>query len=104
MAGGKWKVLTSAVVPQGTMLTIYKPMEDLKAVYVYAPYVPAVLHPYPLGSTPSLTILSRYAQSMIRSNGVAVCTRNILTIKMMVERIYLMAGTVCNVVVLGIHL
>jgi len=74
VAGGKWKVLTSSVVPQGTMLTVYKPMEDLKAVYVYAPYVPAVLHPYPIGATPSLTILSRYAQSMIRSNGVAVCT------------------------------
>ena len=74
VSGGKWKVLTTAVVPQGTMLTVYKPMEDLKAVYVYAPYVPAVLHPYPIGYTPSLTILSRYAQSMIRSNGVAVCT------------------------------
>jgi hypothetical protein len=74
VAGGKWKVLTSAVVPQGTMIVIYKPVEDLKSVYIYAPYVPAVLHPYPLGFTPSLTILSRYATALVRSNGIATCT------------------------------
>ena len=73
VAGGKWRVLTSAVVPQGTMLMVYKPIEDLKSVYLYAPYVPAVLHPYPLGATPSLTILSRYATALVRSNGIAVC-------------------------------
>ncbi len=72
VSGGKWKVLTSAIVPQGSMVVIYKPAEELKCVYLYAPYVPAVLHPYPLGATPSLTILSRYASSMVRSNGVAV--------------------------------
>jgi len=72
VAGGKWRVLTSAVVPQGTMLMIFKPMEELKAIYFYSPYVPAVLHPYPLGYTPSLTILSRYATALVRSNGIAV--------------------------------
>jgi len=74
VSGGKWKVLTSAVIPQGTMLLVYKPVEELKSVYIYAPYVPAVLHPYPLGATPSLTILSRYATALIRSNGIAACT------------------------------
>jgi hypothetical protein len=74
VAGGKWKVLTSAVVPQGTMLMVYKPVEELKAVYFYSPYVPAVLHPYPLGYTPSLTILSRYATALVRSNGIATLT------------------------------
>jgi hypothetical protein len=74
VAGGKWKVLTSAVVPQGTMLIVYKPAEELKAVYFYSPYVPAVLHPYPLGYTPSLTILSRYATALVRSNGIATLT------------------------------
>lgn len=74
VSGGKWKVLTSAVIPQGTMLLVYKPVEELKSVYIYAPYVPAVLHPYPLGATPSLTILSRYATTLIRSNGIAACT------------------------------
>ena len=71
VAGGKWRVLTSAVVTQGTMLLIYKPVEELKAIYFYSPYVPAVLHPYPLGHTPSLTILSRYATALVRSNGIA---------------------------------
>lgn len=74
VAGGKWRVLTSAVVPQGTMLMVFKPMEELKAIYFYSPYVPAVLHPYPLGYTPSLTILSRYATALVRSNGIAALT------------------------------
>ena len=74
VAGGKWKILTSSVVTQGTMLMVYKPVEELKAVYFYSPYVPAVLHPYPLGYTPSLTILSRYATALVRSAGVATLT------------------------------
>jgi len=74
VAGGKWKVLTSAVVTQGTMVMIYKPVEELKACYIYAPYVPAVLHPYPLGYTPSLTILSRYATALVRSNAISTLT------------------------------
>jgi len=32
VAGGKWKVLTSAVVTQGTMVMVYKPVEELKAI------------------------------------------------------------------------
>ncbi|MFW6282351.1 MAG: hypothetical protein ACOC1O_06175, partial [bacterium] len=71
VAGGKWKILTSSIVPQGKMVMTYKPMEELRAVYLYCPYVPAILHPYPLGYTPSLTILSRYATSLIRSQGIA---------------------------------
>jgi hypothetical protein len=74
VAGGKWRILTSAIVPQGTMLMVFKPAEELKAIYIYAPYVPAVLHPYPLGYTPTLTILSRYATALIRSAGIASLT------------------------------
>ncbi len=74
VAGGKWKVLTSSVVTQGAMIIVYKPVEELKCVYLYCPYVPAVLHPYPLGFTPSLTILSRYATSLVRSNGICTLT------------------------------
>jgi len=73
VAGGKWRVFTSAVVPQGTMLMTYRPQEEMKCVYIYSPYVPAILHPYPLGATPSLTILSRYATTLVRSNGIAIC-------------------------------
>ena len=73
---GKWKVLVSNVVTQGKALLIYKPVEELKAVYIFAPYVPAVLTPYPLGNKPSLTILSRYGQQLIRPNGIAVLNIN----------------------------
>jgi hypothetical protein len=72
VAGGKWKVLTSAVVPQGTMLVLFVPQEEIKACYFYAPYVPAILTPYPLGPIPSLTILSRYATALVRKEGIAV--------------------------------
>lgn len=75
VSGGKWRVLTSAVVSQGTMVVVYKPVEELKCIYLYCPYVPAILHPYPLGYTPSLTVLSRYATSLVRSNGI--CTLSI---------------------------
>lgn len=72
VAGGKWKILTSAVVPQGSMVVIYKPVDELKSVFFYSPYVPAVISPYPLGATPSLTILSRYATALVRPAGIAV--------------------------------
>jgi hypothetical protein len=74
MAGGKWKVLTSAVVPQGKMLVLLKSADELRSVYFYSPYVPAVLHPYPLGNKPTLTILSRYATALVRSLGISVLT------------------------------
>lgn len=72
--GAKWKILTSAVVPQGTMLMVYKPDDEIRSIFFYSPYVPAVLHPYPLGFTPSLTILSRYATALVRSNGISALT------------------------------
>jgi len=74
VSGGKWRILTSAVVTQGTMILVLKSADDLRAVYYYSPYVPAILHPYPLTSTPSLTILSRYATALVRSNGIATLT------------------------------
>lgn len=72
--GGKWKVLTSSVVPKGQMLTVYKPVEEIKCTYIWAPYVPVVLSPYPLGATPSLTILSRNANALVRSAGIGALT------------------------------
>lgn len=74
VSGGKWRILTSAIVPEGTMIMTYKPSEELKVVFYYAPYVPAVLHPYPLGPIPSLTILTRYATALVRPAGIAVLT------------------------------
>lgn len=72
VAGGKWKVLVSPVVPQGKSICLYKPTETIKATYVFAPYVPCVLTPYPLGNTPSLTILSRNGQQLLRPAGISV--------------------------------
>ena len=72
VAGGKWKVLVSPVVPQGKSLCLYKPTEQIKCTYIFAPYVPCVLTPYPLGNTPSLTILSRNGEQLIRPAGISV--------------------------------
>jgi len=72
LAGGKWKVLTSAVVLEGNMIIVLKSPDELKSIYFYSPYVPAVLHPWPLGATPALTILSRYATALVRPLGI--CT------------------------------
>jgi len=74
VAGGKWKVLTSAVVTQGTMVLVYKPSDELRSIFFHSPYIPAVLSPFPLTFTPSLTILSRYANALVRSNGIAALT------------------------------
>jgi hypothetical protein len=71
VAGGKWRILSSSEVTQGTMVVLYTPPEAIKAIYFYAPYVPAILHPYPLGATPSLTVLSRYATALVREAGIA---------------------------------
>lgn len=72
VAGGKWKVLSSPVVPEGQMIVKYRSNEMQKASYVFAPYVPAVLTPFPLGANPSLTVQSRYATKVVRPGGIAV--------------------------------
>jgi hypothetical protein len=72
VANGKWKILVSSVVPQGKSVVVFKPVEELKAVFIFAPYVPAVLSPYPLGNKPSLTILSRYGTQLVRPQGIAI--------------------------------
>jgi hypothetical protein len=74
VASGKWKLLVSSVVPSGKIIVKYRSSEMQKASYVFAPYVPAVLSPYPLGNNPSLTVQSRYAKKAIRPGGVAILT------------------------------
>lgn len=74
VANGKWKLLVSNNVPQGSVLVKYRSDDLARAVHVFAPYVPALLTPYPLGNNPSLSIVSRYARKTIRSKGVAVLT------------------------------
>lgn len=70
--GGKWKILTSPIVPEGKIINIYKGEERMSAVYLYCPYVPALLTPYPLQANPSMTLVSRYGKRHIRPEGFGV--------------------------------
>lgn len=72
VSGGKWKILVSSIVPQGTSIVKYRSSDIQRASVVYAPYVPALLSPYPLGPIPSLTILTRYALRVIRHEAFGV--------------------------------
>ena len=74
VGNGAWNVLVSSVVPSGKIIVKYRSNDRSRSVYCYAPYVPALLHPYPLGAIPSMTILSRYATAMVRPEGIAVLT------------------------------
>lgn len=74
VGSGKWKVLVSSIVPQGSVIVKYRSADISRAACVYAPYVPALLSPYPLGPIPSLTVMSRYATKMIRYQAVGVLT------------------------------
>ena len=73
VAGGKYKVLVSPVVPQGSGIITYKPAEEMKSVYMYAPYQ-MYLSPYPLQNKPSLTVTQRYATRLIRPKGLGLIT------------------------------
>jgi len=72
VTGGKWKILVSSIVPQGKVIAKYRSSDLSRAAYVYAPYVPALLSPYPLGNIPSLTILTRYSSKVIRHKALGV--------------------------------
>lgn len=72
VASGKWKVLVSSNVPAGKMIVNYRSDNMQKASYVYSPYVPALLLPYPLGANPTLTIQTRYATKALRPKAVGV--------------------------------
>jgi len=74
--GGKWKILVSSIVPVGKMIVKYKSDEEARAAYVYAPYVPVLLTPYPLGPNPSVTVMSRYASRIVRPEAIAVLNIN----------------------------
>ena len=74
--GGKWKILVSSIVPSGKVVMKYRSPDPARACVIYAPYVPALLMPYPLGAIPSLTIMSRYATKVVRPEAIAVLTIN----------------------------
>jgi hypothetical protein len=70
--GGLWKVLVSSVIPKGKVIVKYRSNELLRAAFVYAPYVPALLMPYPLGPIPSLTVMTRYATRVVRPEAIGI--------------------------------
>lgn len=70
--GGKWKILVSALIPHGKIIAKFRSNNLSKAAYVYAPYVPALLMPYPLGANPSLTVMTRYATKVIRHKAIGM--------------------------------
>jgi len=70
--GGKWKILVSSIVPENKIIVKYRSNEMQRAAFVYAPYVPALLTPYPIGAIPSLTVMTRYASKLIRPEAIAV--------------------------------
>jgi hypothetical protein len=70
--GGKWKLLVSSIVPEGKIVLKYRSNEMQRASFVYAPYVPAILTPFPIGPLPSLTVMTRYASKMVRPEAVAI--------------------------------
>jgi len=70
--GGKWKILTSTIVPTGKVIVKYRSQEMQRASFIYAPYVPALLTPYPIGAVPSLTVMTRYASKLIRPEAIAM--------------------------------
>lgn len=72
--GGSWKVVTSSIVPQGTMVIVYRSSDRSRAVYQYAPYIPVMIEPYPLGNKRSMTVKSRYAKRLIRAGGISKLT------------------------------
>ena len=72
--GGKWKILTSSTVTQGTMVMVYKSPDVARSIYMYAPYIPIMTHPYPYGSVPTTSIMSRDAKVIVRPEGIATMT------------------------------
>lgn len=62
-------VLCSPIVPKNYMLIGAKPTQESFANYVFMPYIPMTMIPYPLGNKPAMTFLSRFGYEMIRPEG-----------------------------------
>lgn len=69
---GKYKLLTSPSVPKGKILILMKEPDETKTTYLFAPYLPGMLTPYPLGNVPSITMYSLNGSLLVRSKGIAV--------------------------------
>ena len=68
VSNGK-QVISTPLMPEGFMLLASKPSDVTLANYIFAPYVPLAISPFPLGNRPALTFTVRFGQQMIRSEG-----------------------------------
>jgi len=67
-----WKILSSPVIPQGYMPVLLQPDNPDNAVFVFAPYRPLTITPWPLGRKPAMSFLSRYGCRFVRREGVGI--------------------------------
>jgi len=67
-----WTVLSTPLVPQGTMVVLLRSEDPAASVYLYAMYRPLTIYPWPLGNVPSLTLMSRYAKRALRPKGIGI--------------------------------
>jgi len=72
LEAGKWRIIVTPVMPAGKMLMMLKPAEERAAVYFYCPYIPVTIYPFPLGSMPAMTLMTRYAKAVVRPKGMAL--------------------------------
>ncbi len=67
---GKYRILSSSVVPKDKIIMTIKPEDERASTYIWAPYVPLQIVPLPYGNIFSLSMISRNAAAMIRPQGV----------------------------------
>ena len=71
ISNGK-QVISTPLMPQGYMLLASKPTDLTLANYIFSPYVPLSVSPYPLGQIPAMSFTSRFANEMIRPEGFGI--------------------------------
>jgi len=68
ISNGK-QIISTPLMPSGYILLASKPADTTLANYIFAPYVPMTISPYPLGQIPAMTFTTRFANVMIRPEG-----------------------------------
>jgi len=71
-----WKVLSSTEAKQGKLLVVLRTNNPEEAVWLFAPYRPLTITPFPIGRKPSMSFISRYASQAIRNEGLGVLELN----------------------------
>ena len=77
ISNGK-QIISTPLMPQGYMLMASKPTDVTLANYIFAPYVPITISPYPLGQRPAMTFTTRFGYEMIRPEGVGQLSHEII--------------------------